>query len=273
MHTPLSGALSSVMSGILSGPLRLLAQTDAPEAAPAATRTLWSYVQDGGLISYIMIGLSIVALGLVIRNLIMLRIARLAPRGIVSRLEELLAARNLGGAMAFCREPENACMITVVMESAIGRAARSDFGMMEFRTGVEEAAQGEADELHRMNDMIGIIAAVGPMLGLLGTTIGMIGAFRTIGALEGAARSNELATFMSMALVNTAEGLIVAIPCTIAFSLFRRHVDALLKRITHDLERLIAAATGPSAQGEPRPVAPRQSPQPVGAAPRAVRPT
>lgn len=275
--------MHTLLTGVMSVPLWLLAQVDPPTAADAGTsaaealskpRTLWTYVQEGGVISYVMIILSITALGLVIRNLLMLRAQRLAPRGIVSRLEELLAARNLGGAMAFCREPENACFITNVMESAIGRAARSDFGMMEFRTGVEEAAQAEADELHRMNDIIGVIAAVGPMLGLLGTTVGMIGAFRTIGALEGAARSNELATFMSMALVNTAEGLLVAIPCTIAFSLFRRHVDSLLKRITLDLERLIAAANSPAGAearaGGARPAAPAQ---PVGAGARAVRPT
>lgn len=278
--------MHTLFTGVMSAPMWLLAQIEgatganpgdgASEAAAAAAkpRTLWTYVQEGGAISYIMILLSVVALGLVIRNLIMLRLSRLAPRGIVSRLEELLAQKNLGGAIAFCREPENACFITSVMDQAITRAARSDFGMMEFRAGVEEAAQGEADELHRMNDMIGVIAAVGPMLGLLGTTVGMIGAFRTIGALEGAARSNELATFMSMALVNTAEGLIVAIPCTIAFSLFRRHVDAMLKRITQDLERLIAAANAPDRPAAaPRPMAPQGAGMPGGGPARAVRPT
>lgn len=251
-----------------------LAQTDATPsttAAPPREMTLWTYIQDGGLLSYVLITLSIVALGLVIRNLIMLRINRLAPRGIVSRLEELMAQRNLGAALTFCREPDNACFITAVMESAITRAARSEFGMMEFRTSVEEAAQGEADELHRMNDLIGVIAAIGPMLGLLGTTIGMIGAFRTIGALEGAARSNELATFMSMALVNTAEGLVVAIPCTVAFSLFRRHVDSMLKRMGADLERLISAATSPQVEARARAAA--AAPAPVGPAPARVRPS
>lgn len=253
----------TTLSGVLMTPLAWLAQIDGAGGAVRATdrpRTLWSYVQDGGVISYVLIAMSIVALGLVIRNLLVLRMSRIAPRGIVSRLEELLAARNLGGAIGFCREPENACFVSTVMESAIGRAARSEFGMMEFRAGVEEAAQAEADELHRMSDALGIIAAVGPMLGLLGTTLGMIGAFRTIGASEGAARSNELATYMSMALVTTAEGLIVAIPCAVAFSMFRRHVDGLLKRASVDLERLIAAATSPSdgraRGGSPQPPSP-----------------
>src|SRR5258708_34445329 len=79
---------------------------------------------------------------------------------------------------------------------------------------------------------------MGPMLGLLGTVFGMIGAFAAIGKFEGAARSHELVKFMSYALVNTAEGLIVAIPCTVAFSLFRRHGDHLVGEIAEQIEAL-----------------------------------
>ena len=96
-------------------------------------------VQDGGVISYVLIAMSMAA-GLVIRNLLVLRMSRIA-RGIVSRLEELLAARNLGGAIGFCREPENACFVSTVMESAIGRGSIG-FGMMEFRAGVRRRAGG-----------------------------------------------------------------------------------------------------------------------------------
>ncbi|MEZ6233318.1 MAG: MotA/TolQ/ExbB proton channel family protein [Phycisphaerales bacterium] len=252
MQTTLAPIVSAWMLAQADGATPEGAAEGAGQAAARTVQsaTLWDYITDGGPLSIVFIALSVVALGLIIRNIIMLRITRLAPRGIVSRLEELLAARNLGGALAFSREAENACFVTSVMESAITRVARSEFGMMEFRNAVEESAQGEADELHRMNDFIGIIAAIGPMLGLLGTTIGMIGAFRTIGTLEGAQRSNELATFMSMALVNTAEGLVIAIPCTVAFSMFRRQVDVLLRKMGMDLERLIGVATSP--QQDPR---------------------
>ena len=123
---------------------------------------------------------------------------------------------------------------------------------------VADAGVPEVDRLHRLNEGLGILAAVGPMLGLLGTVIGMIGAFRAIGTLTGTARSNQLATFMSMALVNTAEGLIVAIPCTIAFALFRRRIEVLTHQMSDVLERLVRAV--PSAP--PRIAAPLAQPSP-----------
>jgi biopolymer transport protein ExbB len=102
--------------------------------------------------------------------------------------------------------------------------------------------------LHRLNNGLGVLAAVGPMLGLLGTVIGMIGAFNAIGSLQGAARSTELARFMSLALVNTAQGLVVAVPATVAFALFRQRIDRLVTDVAvSDLEPLaddLAAGIG-----------------------------
>lgn len=244
-----------------------LAQHASPGAttAPATAQTgesisIWTYIHQGGVLSYVMIALSIVALTLVVRNILAIRYERFAPKDVVSRLETLLGNGKLVEAEAFCRQEEHECLVTRVLAQSFERCARSDFGMLEFRSVVEQTAQGEADDVHRMNDGIGIIAAIGPMLGLLGTVFGMIGAFRAIGALEGAARSNELATFMSMALVNTAEGLVVAIPCTVAFAMFRRHIDKTMAKVGNDLEHMVSlvsvrnAPKGPGG-GVPRPAA------------------
>jgi biopolymer transport protein ExbB len=119
-------------------------------------------------------------------------------------------------------------------------------------------------KLQRLNNGLGVLAAVGPMLGLLGTVIGMIGAFNAIGSLQGSARSTELARFMSLALVNTAQGLVVAVPCTVAFALFRQRIDRLagdvagevLERLAEDLAAGLArrAAGARAAQPAARPV-------------------
>jgi biopolymer transport protein ExbB len=209
------------------------------------------YIRDGGLLSYVLIGLSVVALALIIRNLFVLRRGQFAPPRVVSAVEGMLAAGRVVEAERFLRTPENRCFLSTVMIEALARCRAKPTGLADFRAAAEEVAREEADEVHRMNDGIGILAAVGPMLGLLGTVIGMIGAFRTIGTLQGAARSNELAVYMSMALVSTAEGLIVAIPCTIAFALFRRRIDRLVQRVGRDLERFssLLATGGPSASG------------------------
>jgi biopolymer transport protein ExbB/TolQ len=109
------------------------------------------------------------------------------------------------------------------------------------------------------------------MLGLLGTVIGMIGAFNAIGSLQGAARSTELARFMSLALVNTAQGLVVAVPCTVAFALFRQRIDRVASEIGDDvLERLAEdLAAGIARRGAMQRGAAAQQPQGL-AQPRAA---
>lgn len=242
-------------------------------AAPAGLpeMSLLDYVQAGGLLSYVMVGLSILAVSLVIRNLLVLRMSVLAPPEVVRNLDQLLRANDMEGANRFCQQSANRCFVTSIIGHAIARCLKSPFGFLEFRSAVEESAQQEVDKLHRLNDGIGILAAVGPMLGLLGTVIGMIGAFRTIGTLEGASRSSELAKFMSLALVNTAEGLIIAIPCTVIFALFRRRTDKLVSDAGVVLEELgghlAGAEKGPGAAPRSAPAAPpRPAPAPRGAA-------
>lgn len=241
------------MDVLLIGSTLLAQAADAATGAgaePARLPTLLDYVRDGGILSYVLIALSIVAVALILRNLFALRQREFAPPEVMSSLESFLSEGRIADAEKFCRIPANRCYVTTVMSEAFSRTQSSGFGVLEFRSAVEDVASGEAEEIHRMNDGIGIIAAVGPMLGLLGTVIGMIGAFRAIGGLQGAARSSELATFMSMALVNTAQGLIVAIPATIAFAIFRRRIDHMLHLISRDLERFASyVSTGGASRG------------------------
>lgn len=234
--------------------LATLAAQGSAGADSGRSSTLLEYVHDGGILSYVLIALSVLAVALTARNFFALRRKEFAPEAVMTSLQAMLSEGRIAEAERFCKAPENHCFVTTVMSEAFDRARSSEFGMLEFRSSVEEVARAEAEEIHRMNDGLGVIAAVGPMLGLLGTVIGMIGAFRAIGGLSGATRSNELATFMSMALVNTAEGLIVAIPATIAFALFRRRIDRAMHAIGRDLERF----SGYVSSGRAR----------VGAAPR-----
>lgn len=226
--------------------ITLIAQAATPGAEPSApdadtSRTLLDYIHDGGTVSYILVVVSVVALALLIRNLLALRVSLLAPPFVFDELMRFARQRDVQGALAFCEARENQSLLSSVVGGGLERAASSPLGLMELREGMEQAGRHEVDGLHRMNDGVGIIAAVGPMLGLLGTVIGMIGAFGAISELQGAARSSELAKFMSMALVCTAEGLTIAIPCTIAFALFRRRIDRLAGAAAQDAEEIARA--------------------------------
>jgi biopolymer transport protein ExbB len=220
------------------------------------SKSLISYVHDGGFLAYVLVVVSFVAVVLIVRNLLIFRETRQAPPDDFQALDRMLRANDIEGAIALCTNPEHNSFLTRVFGAALIRCSRSPFGFLELRSALEESGAREADRLHRANEGIGIIAAIGPMLGLLGTVIGIIGAFRAIGVMQGAARSNELAVFMSIALVNTALGLIVAIPCTIAFALFRRRVDALVGDIAEKIEGLTRSleqmSTGESSQVAPQ---------------------
>ncbi len=246
----------------------LLAQTE-PAGAPTEVRpNLLNFITSAGLLSYVLVALSFVALALIIRNLMVLRMSRLAPPSFVHALDARLRETDTAGALQLCNDPANASFIAGVFGPALDRCSRSPFGFLELRSALEEAGQTEVDRLHRLTDGVGIIAAVGPMLGLLGTVIGMIGAFDTIGRLEGATRSQELARFMSMALVNTAEGLVVAIPCTVAFALFRRRIDHLAGQASAIIETL--AGHIERVSGGERPATARAQRAGGGAVPRAI---
>ncbi|HLP84007.1 MAG TPA: MotA/TolQ/ExbB proton channel family protein [Phycisphaerales bacterium] len=221
----------------------------APAAPTVAAKSLWDYVMDGGLLGFVLIGLSVFALTLMIRNALAIREERLAPGEVLDAIEEKFREGKFREVEKMCKA-DDAPYAARIVGKALSRCLNSPYGMMEFRTAVEDAAGDETDRLHRMNDWIGILAAIGPMLGLLGTVIGMIGAFSTIGRMTGAQRSNELATFMSMALVNTAQGLVVAIPCTVAFAIFRRRIDAIVSKVGQRLERINSVA-----QSKPAPAA------------------
>ncbi len=244
-----------------------LAQIVAPAGGTTGELTVLDYIRSGGIIGYVLIVLSFVALGLIIAHGIMLRRSRLIPEDAVVRLEGALKQGDINGAIGVCREPLHESFVTRLVGSALLRCMRSPFGTLELRSAVEESGQREVDRLYRSVDSIGILAAVGPMLGLLGTVFGMIGAFASIGQLEGAARSQQLATYMSIALVTTAEGLLVAIPCTVAFAIFRRRIDTLAVETATLVESLVAPLESSSGGAESRPVgkvgAPARSPAPA----------
>ncbi|MFI4955049.1 MAG: MotA/TolQ/ExbB proton channel family protein [Gammaproteobacteria bacterium] len=99
---------------------------------------------------------------------------------------------------------------------------RSDVHII--RHAVEDVGRHVVHQLERYLNMLGTIAAISPLLGLLGTVFGMIKVFSTI-TLEGVGNGNALAGGIAEALITTAAGLMVAIPAYIFYRYFERRVD------------------------------------------------
>lgn len=108
---------------------------------------------------------------------------------------------------------------------------------------IEEAASQVVHDMERFLGALGTIAAIAPLLGLLGTVIGMIKVFTALN-LEGAGNASVLAGGISEALITTAAGLTVAIPAMISHRFFVRRVDSLVVTMEQEAVKLVDALHG-----------------------------
>jgi biopolymer transport protein ExbB len=198
------------------------------------TRTVWDNIVAGGITEALIILLSVVGLALIIEHAVSIRREKLIPPYILSELESLLDEEEFEEAMDVCdREDAMFCRIAGAGLSKVG----SGYGAM--REAVEEVSDEEATTLHQKISYLSLIASVAPMLGLLGTVIGMIESFNTIAAMRGMANASDLADGISKALVTTCTGLIVAIPVLSAYMFFRNRVLKLTQEATAISNELI----------------------------------
>lgn len=209
----------------------------------------------------IIILISFVAIGMIVAQLLRVRREKLAPPELIDDLRVLLASGDIQSAINRC-DDESVCYLSRVVGSGLVKSSRSAFGMLELRSAVDEVGQLEVDRLYRLTDGIGLIASVAPMLGLLGTVVGMVGAFDTITLADGPARPDALAGSISQALITTVLGLIVAIPSTAMYTYLRNRIDHLATEINEQIDELIAPLESSQSAGVPQ-AAPKQ-PSPGG---------
>ena len=203
--------------------------------APANVLTLVELMRMGGWLMYVLGALSVLGLALILYYAVVLRLRNIAPPAQVLRLRELLKERRRQDARAFCGQQPTAL--------AAVAAAGLDFlkENPEVRPGVlkevmESEGARQAGRLQNMIHYLVDLSAVAPMVGLLGTVIGMLKAFNSVAFDLAKARPMELAAGVGQALITTIAGLIVAIPAMMAYSWFRGRVI----KLTGQLE---AAAT------------------------------
>lgn len=223
---------------------------------PAKTSlTLLDLVQAGGTIGYIIVALSFAAVVMIVVHLIRIREGALAPQATIDEIDSLLSKADVDGALTACERPDNRCFLTSVLSAGLGRYRRSPFGALELKNALEEAGREQVARLYRSTDGLAVIATTAPMLGLLGTVVGLNGAFATISQTDGFARPDQLAGDVSLALVTTIQGLIVAIPLTAVVAFFRNRIDALagdIAGIIDDLAmHLEQGALGPAPKTPP----------------------
>ncbi|MHC4128096.1 MAG: MotA/TolQ/ExbB proton channel family protein [Planctomycetota bacterium] len=243
--------------------------------------TWWDTIQSGGLVGYIIIGLSVLALALAIMHLLQIRRAALIPPVQLDELDQLLSQGDAAGALDRCYQPGSDSFFTRIMAAGLTRYQKSAFGAFEIKNAIEEAGEDQTARLYRSTDALGVIGSIAPLLGLLGTVLGMVGAFETL-SRTATPNHEELAANISLALVTTLMGLVLAIPCIALHRYFGNRIDALASEAAMEIERLVLhlESTGsarpsgltprpsPVARPEPRPAPAPTKPQgPTGKEP------
>ena len=209
----------------------------AQAGTDSSGETLLSMVQKGGFVGYIIIGMSVVALVLIVMHIWQIRRAMLTPPEQLLELDQFLSGGDVDSALAYCLAPENDSYLTRILGVGLTRFQKSAFGAFEIKNAIEEAGEEQTARLYRSTDALGVIGSIAPLLGLLGTVVGMVRAFSTL-SLGAAVRPELLAADISLALVTTLMGLTLAIPCIALFTFFRNRIDAFASETARELERL-----------------------------------
>ncbi len=248
----------------------LAVPSTAAQAAGDDAGTSWlQTIQAGGVVGYLIIGLSIVAVGLMIMHFVQIRRNALLPPMQLETLDTMLSQGDVSSALKFCMDPDNDSYVTRILSAGLTRFQKSAFGAFEIKNALEEAGEEQTARLYRSTDGLGVIGAIAPLMGLLGTVMGMVGAFESISRTAGS-NHEKLASNISLALVTTLLGLILAIPCIAAYTFFRNRIDALGSEAALEIERLTlhlesAHAPGGAAAAAAKSAAPRRAaaPQPT----------
>lgn len=210
--------------------LAIFGQAQTSAAAPASSvqlQSVWDFMVKGGPVM-VPIGLcSLVALTVIVERLVSLRRSQTIPAGFVESIRALLtsgAADRVERALERCRA--SATPLANIFAAGIMKLGEPA-ELVEKR--IQETGQAEIQKLRKNLRSLSVIAAIAPLLGLLGTILGMITAFETVAASpDSLGRTELLAKGIYEALITTAAGLIVAIPVVISFHWFAAKVDRMV---------------------------------------------
>ena len=176
---------------------------------------------------------SVIATAIVCERFWTLRQDKVAPRGLLDDL--LVVSRENLVDEAFLKRVEVSSPLGAVLASCMANSQRPRDEVKEI---VEEVGRHVAFNLAGYLNILGTIASVSPLLGLLGTVLGMIEVFAVI-TVSGIGQAGELAGGISQALVSTAAGLVVAIPTLMFYRYFQGRVEALVISMEKETMKLL----------------------------------
>lgn len=213
-------------------------------AAPGSDgMTMWTLIAQGGWCMWPLGACSLATIAFAVHGTRETRRARFLPEALVPRLQLCLAERKVAEARSLLAPSRT--VLARALGSALERArpALPDANKARVEEAVAEGIEHEDAAIGQWITYLNVVAAVAPMIGLLGTVSGMIGAFQTISA-GGMGRPELLAGDIGEALITTAAGLIIGIPAMLAYFILRNRLADRIAATVQAASKLIDSLAG-----------------------------
>ncbi len=229
---------------------RAAGETESP--APARQFDFMEIIEKGGVMMYPLAVLSVVAMVLILLYLMTIRRNTVVSDRFMNTAEAMIRKRDFLGLISHSHR-QNQCMARITQKSLEFMTKNSSATFGEVREIAESEGSRQAGMLSSRITYLADIGSIAPMVGLLGTVIGMIKSFLEIsgGAFEGV-RQMKLAEGVSEALVTTATGLVVGIPALVFYSLFRGRVQKYVSELEAATTHLMAMLHAQVERQQPR---------------------
>ncbi len=198
--------------------------------------TVFQLIMKGGIIGGMIILLSFVSLGLVIDYAYTIRQNKLAPPEDIATFKKL--AHELKSEELTSLTREKSSFLAQVVSAGLNEIHLGYNAMIK---AMEDTSEALSARLARKIEHLNIIANISPMMGLLGTVIGMLRCFNDISRVTGSIDPKQLAGGIFEALVTTCLGLIVAIPSLYFYAIFRNRIDEFAGETSIAAEDIVAS--------------------------------
>ena len=205
---------------------------------------MFELVQAGGWLMVPILLCSVISAAICVERFWTLRATQIVPKNLLVQVWNWIRSNEMDNKKL--RELRAGSPLGQILAAGISNHKR---GREQMKESIEEVAGHVVHEMERYLNTLGTVAAVTPLLGLLGTVIGMIKVFTAI-KLEGTGNAAVLAGGISEALITTAAGLTVAIPSLFFFRFFQRRVDELVITMEQEALKLVEVLNGDRANAE-----------------------
>lgn len=201
-------------------------------------------IEQGGMVAWVLLILGLAAMGVFVERSLHLHRARIKYDDFLKGVFNILRRNNVAEALMICDETPGP--VAYVVKTAI---LHRDAAPEELRKTMEDAALAEISRMERRLALLASTAQLAPLLGLLGTVVGMTDTAIVMQAQAPLVQSGDVVGGLMKALVCTAGGLAVAIPCYAAFNLLVVKID----RIVLDMQRAASETLSFLKAAEPAP--------------------